>query len=319
MPIIAGIDEAGYGPTLGPLVVAMSVWRVADGCENQNLWSILKKTVSAKRNTKSASLHVADSKEVFDRKVGIASLERGVLAFAAAIGVNANDFLQFLEDTAALGTPRPALPWYEKLQRPLPIDPKRGAFSGISAQLRRTMEKTNCCCHALRTRLVDERFYNRRVEMTRNKSAVVVEQVLALIQQAAEIAGPEALHITVDRLGGRAHYREILQSAFPDRTLEEIEHSPTCSAYRLIGSGGVWEISFRVGADKNSLPVALASMCAKYTREVVMMGFNEFWRGHAHDLAPTAGYYQDAQRFLTDIQAHLGGAKLKADEFVRLR
>ncbi|MGE3181422.1 MAG: hypothetical protein AB7N71_07320, partial [Phycisphaerae bacterium] len=63
MPIIAGIDEAGYGPTLGPLVVAMSVWRVADGCENQNLWSILKKTVSAKRNTKSASLHVADSKE----------------------------------------------------------------------------------------------------------------------------------------------------------------------------------------------------------------------------------------------------------------
>jgi hypothetical protein len=49
--------------------------------------------------------------------------------------------------------------------------------------------------------------------------------------------------------------------------------------------------------------VALASMASKYLREVVMEVFNRFWRKQVADLAPTAGYPGDAQRFYDDIRA----------------
>ncbi len=43
MTVLAGIDEAGYGPTLGPLVVSLAAFRVA-GAEAEapgDLWSAL--------------------------------------------------------------------------------------------------------------------------------------------------------------------------------------------------------------------------------------------------------------------------------------
>jgi hypothetical protein len=49
------------------------------------------------------------------------------------------------------------------------------------------------------------------------------------------------------------------------------------------------------------MPTALASMTAKYLRELSMQAFNEFWCAHVSDLRPTAGYYRDAWRFKKDI------------------
>ena len=44
-------------------------------------------------------------------------------------------------------------------------------------------------------------------------------------------------------------------------------------------------------------------MISKYTRELFMRGFNLFWRRAQPDVKPTAGYVQDARRFLRDTQA----------------
>lgn len=319
MAIVAGIDEAGYGPTLGPLVVAMSVWRVPDEAVTGDLWRTLRKCVTPKRDAKSSRVHVADSKQVYDRKSGIASLERGVLAFAVASGMSVADFAAFLRGTNAMPGGAASLPWYSQLERALPIDPQRAAFTGIAAQLQAAMDETACHCAGLRTRLVDETFFNQRVAVTRNKSAVVIEQVLSLIQEAVGFTEREPVHIVVDRLGGRAHYRTILQTAIPDREIQEREETDQCSAYCLRGGAADWEVKFTVDGDVHSLPVALASMCAKYTREVVMMAFNDFWRQYATEVKPTAGYYQDAKRFLADIQDHLPQAQLEVREFARLR
>jgi ribonuclease HII len=49
------------------------------------------------------------------------------------------------------------------------------------------------------------------------------------------------------------------------------------------------------------LPVALASMTAKYLRELAMTAFNSFWQQQQPDLRPTAGYPQDARRFAGEI------------------
>src|SRR3954466_13396044 len=84
--IIAGIDEAGYGPLLGPLVVSATALEVpgemtveADGVPC--LWQMLKGAVAKKAPVKKGRLLIADSKVVHNLTDGDKFLERGVLAF----------------------------------------------------------------------------------------------------------------------------------------------------------------------------------------------------------------------------------------------
>jgi hypothetical protein len=63
------------------------------------------------------------------------------------------------------------------------------------------------------------------------------------------------------------------------------------------------------------MSVAVASMLSKYLREGLMRRFNAFWRQYLPDVAPTAGYYGDGQRFLADIAATRKELGI-ADEFL---
>ena len=318
MPLVVGIDEAGYGPTLGPLVVAGTYWLVRPENCGVDLWSKLGSVVAKRCDGGSTHLAVADSKEVFDRKRGIASLERTALAFLAAAGA-APSTLGALIDYLDPDHTGSALPWYRDLDRLLPIDPHRSAFAGISERLGEEMRKCGAECRCLRARVVPEDEFNSRLRSTRNKSSIVVEQVLALIFACERIApGIDAL-ICVDRLGGRANYRTLLQSAFPNRTLTELLVNETCSRYRLGSPRGDWEIQFTVEADRDHLPVALASMTAKYVREALMSEFNRFWKKLRPEIEPTAGYYTDARRFMREIEPVLPRAGLAWSAFRRER
>jgi len=98
-----------------------------------------------------------------------------------------------------------------------------------------------------------------------------------------------------------------------------LAETSTASRYALCRDDATWELTFTVGADARHLPVALASMLAKYVREVLMEAFNAYWRAAAPSLRPTAGYYTDAQRFLGDIAALLPATGLDPSRFVRTR
>jgi len=74
-------------------------------------------------------------------------------------------------------------------------------------------------------------------------------------------------------------------------------------------TGRTIRVAFLLGGESRSLPIALASMLAKYVRELHMALFNEFWAENVPGLKPTAGYPNDARRFLADIadaRARLG-------------
>ena len=62
-----------------------------------------------------------------------------------------------------------------------------------------------------------------------------------------------------------------------------------------------WQVQFEVAAESKHLPVALASIYAKYLREIFMEMFNRYWTGQVPGLRPTGGYFVDGNRFLTEI------------------
>ncbi len=73
------------------------------------------------------------------------------------------------------------------------------------------------------------------------------------------------------------------------------------------------------GAEDHSLPVALASMHAKYVRELFMMLFSRYWRAKAPEVKPTAGYGSDANRFLEEVSPAVDELGIPREMLVRQR
>ena len=101
-------------------------------------------------------------------------------------------------------------------------------------------------------------------------------------------------------------------------TLVTERETPAVSSYRLRRRGRDISIRFVRQADATDKAAALASMAAKYVRELFMEGLNAYFASRVADLRPTAGYYQDGRRFLVDIEGVLGELDCERDTFVRV-
>ena len=76
MPLLIGLDEAGYGPNLGPLVVAATVWEVRGDPRRCDPWSVFEDVVSQESEPGGRRVQIADSKQVHSSAAGIAAIER---------------------------------------------------------------------------------------------------------------------------------------------------------------------------------------------------------------------------------------------------
>lgn len=313
MLIYAGIDEAGYGPMLGPLCVAATVFVLkddnpADGAPD--LWKRLNKAICRKRTDRRHRIAVDDSKRLKGARDGkvhpLKHLERGVLAFVTHATPPREDGQKSLipamdvELFEHLCVPTPAAPWYRSKTR-LPLAQTADELRIAASKLSRAMQDEGVSCAGIRCDAIDAGPFNQHVARTKNKANVNMAAALRLVDRIWQRWPHEHPRIILDRHGGRLRYREDLQLAWSDASIQVLAEGEALSRYRLSRGGSHVTISFMREADGLHLPVALASMTAKFVRELFMLRLNRFFQQHQPELKPTAGYVQDARRYLRDI------------------
>ncbi len=79
MALLIGMDEAGYGPNYGPLIVGATVWEVPGDPRKTDLWSAFAGIVEQTAPVDDSHIQIADSKQVYNPAKGLINLERGVL------------------------------------------------------------------------------------------------------------------------------------------------------------------------------------------------------------------------------------------------
>ena len=77
MTLLIGTDEAGYGPNLGPLVVAASAWRVVEGGDD-GADRLARAGAEIGAAARLGQPPWADSKQLYKPGGGLIAIERGV-------------------------------------------------------------------------------------------------------------------------------------------------------------------------------------------------------------------------------------------------
>ena len=316
--LIAGIDEAGYGPRLGPLCVGLSVFETpAFGpLEPVDLWAALAPGVGRWGERKRAAVVVDDSKKL--KGTGARGLEHLERAARAHLGViDAEGAAGIVDDAAALGALGASCP-------------SAGAGAGAAGGLCLDREAAGIAANVVRERAGAARVrpvalrveaapaarLNEGWRRTRSKAAVELELIGPFVRWVWERAGDDGALVTIDRLGGRTRYGAALSAMLPGAEIGEVAREEDRVVCRASEGGREMFVEVLVGGDGRRYCCALASVAAKWSRELIMARFNAAFCALAPELKPTAGYGTDAKRWISEARAALG--REVVDPVVRL-
>jgi len=323
--VIAGIDEAGYGPLLGPMCVGMSVLRVEEWNEGDaapDLWKALAPRV-ARKPGKSGAIAIDDSKKLKLSNDSVTShplvhLERAVLA---ALRCREGDGAAPSDDAElheAVGASLAPFACYAGAPIPLPVAWAPAELDIAANLLRATLTRAGVAVLGLRCDVIGEDRFNETVERTGSKASVTLRAVAGHLGAllSLPLRAEDSVRLVCDRLGGRTAYAGVLERMAreidSDAVVTTSEEGDRRSRYEVTIRGRTIGVVFQTEGDAAHLPVSLASMAAKYVRELAMARFNRHWAAcfaaaaavpggpGRVELKPTAGYRNDATRWLKD-------------------
>ena len=306
MPWHIGIDEAGYGPNLGPFVMTLVACRVPDKLGDACLWHVLKDGVRRADEPSDHRLIVADSKQVYSTAHGWDNLEKTALsAHGGGFFDHAASLEHLLQSLAADGLPALCQEAWFVGDTAIPTEVDADDLTASIASWRQLSKTNGLTWGFCRSAIVAAPRFNDLIDKWDTKSAVLSVAATQLMQQCFEHTTAEPMRFVIDKHGGRNAYSALLQHAFADGIVLAEEEGRLRSVYRVEGLDRPVRIVVTPKADVENFTVALASMISKYVRELLMREFNRFWQTHVPQLKPTAGYPQDAVRYIEAIRPAL--------------
>jgi hypothetical protein len=196
-----------------------------------------------------------------------------------------------------------------------------GQLAISSAQLQAAVDRAGVSVVAMQCRMVDVARFNAIVRESGSKGQTTLQPIGEYLRWAwqTHTGGTDAVSVVCDRLGGRERYASTLSQilSVPIEGVGVVEETPERSRYVVQQEGRKLHISFAVEGEKQHVPIAMASMTAKWMRELAMARFNRYWTVRAEhemevELKPTAGYTTDARRWLRDASSMLTPADKEA-------
>jgi len=365
MAILVGIDEAGYGPHLGPLVVAAAAIEFAgDTPPEPGFWGALEAHVRDRPGGAGDHVVICDSKLAYGGARDLCVLERTVLGFLAAAGARPRSLADLLratcvraasesapglpcEDGMAAACPpaggpplrghvspagdsmpgerraghatRDAEPWDKPHALALPHAAGAEDVASAAGHVAKGLASLGAKPGGLWANAAPAARLNRLMDGQRNKAGALFALAADLVAEVQGRWPHDPIHVTMDRHGGRRYYAKLLAGAFPMIPVETLEESPGQSRYRLARGQAPISVTVRDRCETWSLPTALASMAAKYVRELHMAQLNAYFQTLVPGLRPTAGYGLDAWRFLDDVAAARAAAGVPDAAILRSR
>ena len=302
---VIGTDEAGYGPNLGPLLIAATVWtnesERRESVEELPKWVLRERSrwLSMDKGERANCLLVTDSKQVY-QSGKIELLERGVLALLCSQTGKVPRSLGELAECVGIEESAFSQPGFGDSKRlrslKIPIASNVELIERLGSKLCQEAESR---LQEVRCRAVFAGEFNSLCEELGNKATLLSTCTMRIVDELSRDATGK-LEVICDKHGGRNRYAGLLQQELSlcDNLIRVVEEGRRLSRYS-VGSRGV-KVSF-CASGEIYLPIAAASMMAKYLRELFMMGWNQYWAGRVPDIRPTRGYPVDAKRFLSEI------------------
>lgn len=335
MPYLIGTDEAGYGPNLGPLTIAATAWQIprittnGDDVEPADLYQQLDELVCGdaprgfvNRHEKPSidRLPIADSKRLYRPGGDLSLLELGVLVALSTFGDAPQSFRGLLQRVCPQALPElDRIPWYQDVDLPIPVTQVGHLVAGLSERWQKTLGRHTIQLHSMQAAIVYPETFNRGVAQFDSKGAVLSNATLDLAAKLVhDLPNDETITIVCDKHGGRNKYGGLLQDRFEKGLVRVVSEGRSLSRYEVGNGNRSIQVSFQVGGE-SFLPSALASMLAKYLRELCMMAFNDFWQREVKGLKPTAGYPVDAKRFRHEIQTKQQQLGIRDEQLWRSR
>ncbi len=271
---VIGVDENGYGPFLGPLVVTRIDLRVTgDPWTQLDLHQLRNHTP------------FRDSKEIFRRSVpSYRTGERLALQLIRGIGIQPRTFHELVY--ALTGVPVSVL--YQACPKmaalyadfPLPVwldhgpDPLKELLPGVRLL-------------GLAVEILSEPLFNEQVQRFRSKALTDFWLFLRVLRRRPcpdEAAGCPAF---LGKIGGTRRYGAWFQRL--QEPVEIVQEQRHHAVYRWRN----WSLHFLQDADGRWLPVAMASVVGKYLRELFMLALSRSL-GFSDALPYASGYHHDA-------------------------
>jgi len=335
MTLVIGIDEVGYGPKLGPLIITGIVFDIPN-YDNNDIWGLLgisknnKKSHSDTQPLARSDIVVCDSKKLFHGN--LARLEKNALPFIEKfLGFNTEYTYKQVLSALNIADSLNLYSWYERdLSLPLIVrayDIKKqvqklnDAFTGANIKLK-----------DIKINIVEPIAFNKGICAFGNKSKLLFYETWKIIEHFISKYPEEKIVIWCGKQGGRNYYLDDIRCVLPQVPnlaskvgckIFSLREGKDISEYKIVGKVGYnktdynFSIAFIVDGEDKCFLISLASIIGKYIRELSMKLFNIYWQNKIQDLKPTSGYGTKTNFFLQKIKPFLNNNGLS--HFVRVR